>query len=450
MDSSLSVRVLHWKRGMRLHVKWMLLMVTNQVDTGVVPSELTPRAAPSRSDQTGTEKPQEDLGLFTYKKENQLPIKSWIPEKNYYADEKMVEQVENLAKLPFAFHHIALCPDGHIGYGMPIGGVMATKGAVVPNAVGVDIGCGMCAVRTSVKDICADDLKKIIGLIRKTVPVGFNRHREQQDYTFMPKHPKGVVLEEYESALHQLGTLGGGNHFIEIQKGSDGYIWIMIHSGSRNLGFKVAKYYNDLAVSLNEKWHTRVPKEWQLAFLPLNSEEGQDYMKVMQYCVDFALANRNLMMERVKENIEDVVGTVEYGEMINIAHNYAAMENHFGKNVMVHRKGATRAYDGQLGVIPGSQGTASYIVKGKGNRESFMSCSHGAGRKMGRKQAQRELDFDEQKKILDDAGVIHGMRNKKDLDEAPGAYKDISVVMSNQIDLIEIEVELRPLAVVKG
>jgi tRNA-splicing ligase RtcB len=170
----------------------------------------------------------------------------------------------------------------------------------------------------------------------------------------------------------------------------------------------------------------------------------------MQYCVDFALANRRLMMERVKVCVADVVGAVEFGNLVNIAHNYAALERHFNTDVLIHRKGATRAQAEQIGIIPGSQGTASYIVKGKGNPESFMSCSHGAGRKMGRKQAQRELDLVAEKKLLDTLGVIHAIRGQKDLDEAAGAYKDISAVMRNQADLVDIEVELRPLAVIKG
>ena len=174
------------------------------------------------------------------------------------------------------------------------------------------------------------------------------------------------------------------------------------------------------------------------------------YLLEMQYCVDFALASRKLMMSRVEEAFIDACGDVGFGEIINIAHNYAVMEHHFGKNVLVHRKGATRAYKDELGIIPGSQGTASYIVKGKGNAESFMSCSHGAGRKMGRKQATRELDLEAEKKQLDDLGVIHSVRNQKDLDEAPGAYKDIALVMENQKDLVDIVVELKPLAVVKG
>lgn len=377
----------------------------------------------------------------------QKPIKLWLND----IEDGALEQAKNLANLPFIFRHVAIMPDSHQGYGMPIGGVMATQSAVVPNAVGVDIGCGMCAVRTSTKNICTDDLKKVMGLIRKAVPVGFEHHKTKQPEILLPNYEaRGVVRNEREHALYQIGTLGGGNHFIELQKGDDGFIWIMIHSGSRNLGFKVAKYYNDLAVSLNEKWHTGIPKECKLAFLPRDSVDGQNYLAEMQYCVDFALANRRLIMDRVKACVTDIVGEISFYDMINTAHNYAAMENHFGKNVMVHRKGATKAYNGQLGIIPGSQGTASYIVTGKGNPESFMSCSHGAGRIMGRRQAQRELNFDEQKRILDDAGVIHGMMNKKDLDEAPGSYKDISVVMNNQTDLVDIKVELRPLAVIKG
>lgn len=393
--------------------------------------------------------------MFTYKKENQIPIKSWIPEENYYADEKMVEQVENLAKLPFAFHHIALSPDGHVGFGMPIGGVLATKDVIVPNAVGVDIGCGMCAVKTSLTEIDKETLKKIMGEIRKVIPVGFNKHKEMQNELLMPidvneffgegKLP--ICYQEFENARKSLGTLGGGNHFIEIQKGSDGYIWIMIHSGSRNLGKQVADYYNKVAIELNKKWYSYQGKE--LAFLPVDSEEGQAYLREMQYCVEFALANRKLMMDRVKECILNELDC-EFDDIINIAHNYASLENHFGKNVWVHRKGATSAKKGEVGIIPGSQGTKSYIVKGLGNPESFMSCSHGAGRKMGRNEAIKNLNLEEEIKRLDDMGVIHAIRGIKDLDEAPGSYKNIDEVMENQKDLVEILVELTPLAVIKG
>jgi tRNA-splicing ligase RtcB (3'-phosphate/5'-hydroxy nucleic acid ligase) len=348
-------------------------------------------------------------------------------------------------------------PDSHQGYGMPIGGVLATKGVIIPNAVGVDIGCGMCAIKTSLTELDTETLKKIMGEIRKAVPVGFNKHQEKESENLMPllgdlinevkDYP--IVTQEYYNALYSIGTLGGGNHFIEIQKGSDGHIWIMIHSGSRNFGLKIAEHYNKLAIELNEKWHSSVPKEWELAFLPLESEEGKAYIREMQYCVDFALANRKLMMDRIMD-IMFVVADATQLDFINIAHNYAKLEHHFGKDVWVHRKGATYVDTDTIGIIPGSQGTKSYIVKGKGNIHSFKSCSHGAGRKMGRNQAQKNLNLEEEIKNLNDKGVIHAIRGIKDLDEAPGAYKPIDEVMRNQEDLVEILVELSPLGVIKG
>ena len=365
-------------------------------------------------------------------------------------------QVQNLANLPFIFKHVAVMPDAHLGYGMPIGGVMASPDMVIPNAVGVDIGCGMCAVKTSLTAIATDRLRKVIGEIRRSVPVGFKHHQRPQNPALMPK-PVGyslkdlpVISREFENALTQLGTLGGGNHFIEIQKGNDGFIWIMIHSGSRNIGFKVANYYNRLAIDLNRRWGSKIPKQWQLAFLPIDSEPGRKYISEMHYCVDFAYANRKLMMERVKAALLMYAAPVSFDPLINIAHNYAVMESHFNKNVMVHRKGATRAQDGEIGIIPGSQGTPSYIVRGKGNPESFSSCAHGAGRRMGRKQAQRQLDLEQEQKRLDDQGILHSIRSRRDLDEAAGAYKDIDKVIDSQLDLVEILVELKPLAVIKG
>ena len=263
-----------------------------------------------------------------------------------------------------------------------------------------------------------------------------------------------IIYKEFDSALKQLGTLGGGNHFIEIQKDTEDNVWIMIHSGSRNLGYTVAKYYNDLAIKLNEKWYTKVPKEWQLAFLPLASQEGKNYLAEMNYCVEFALANRKLMMDRILDifyNTFNLSGVVDWhDEMVNIAHNYASMEHHFGRDVMIHRKGATLAREGTIGIIPGSQGTKSYIVEGLGNEDSFMSCSHGAGRTMSRTKAQANLNLADEIKKLDDQGIVHGIRTVNDLDEASGAYKDINVVMENQKDLVKILVELSPIAVVKG
>jgi len=377
------------------------------------------------------------------------PIKLWLDDLEPNAK----AQAMNLANLPFVHKHVALMPDAHSGYGMPIGGVLATKGVVIPNAVGVDIGCGMCALKTNLEDLDTESLKKVMTGIRKSIPLGRDWHNSKQDEALMPivEQLPLIAGREYNRALHQLGTLGGGNHFIELQRGSDGFIWAMIHSGSRNIGKTVAEHYNNLAKKMNQRWHVNVPANWDLAFLPIETDEAHAYIAEMRYCVDFAFANRRLMMERVKEAICSAVDVdVQFDDLINIAHNYAAWEHHFGTDVLVHRKGATRARQGETGIIPGSQGTKSYIVEGLGNPESFESCSHGAGRKMGRKQAQRELDLEAEIKRLNDKGIIHAVRNKNDLDEASGAYKDIDVVMANQTDLVRVKVELEPLAVVKG
>ena len=254
---------------------------------------------------------------------------------------------------------------------------------------------------------------------------------------------------------NSIGTLGGGNHFIEIQKGSNDHIWIMIHSGSRNLGKQVADYYNKLAIQLNSKWYSSVEKNKDLAFLPISSDEAVNYINEMTYCVEFALANRKLMMQRIMECFNTVIPNITFpafrGETINnISHNYVRHEHHFNTNVLIHRKGATSAKLDELGIIPGSMGTKSYIVRGLGNSQSFMSCSHGAGRKMGRTQAQRELNLEMEIATMNNQAILHDIASINDLDEAPSAYKDIDIVMKNQEDLVEILVELRPLAVIKG
>lgn len=377
-----------------------------------------------------------------------LPIKMWLEDLEVGA----LFQVHNLANLPFAFHHIALMPDAHTGYGMPIGGVMATKGVVVPNAVGVDIGCGMYVIPTGLRRPSIDELKKILGLIRERIPVGFNRHRIARPESLMPKvsgKHMPIVDREYFKARSSLGTLGGGNHFIELQLDAQGYLWIMIHSGSRNLGKQVADHYNKVAKRLNEKWYSGVPSSVDLAFLPLESPEGQSYLDEMDFCVSYAMRNRQDMMNRVLEVLKEVyTNQFSIHDPINIAHNYARMEHHYGKDVMIHRKGATSAKLGEVGVIPGSQGSSSFIVEGLGNHESFTSCSHGAGRKMGRKQARRTLSLADEQASM--AGILHSIRGEKDLDEAPGAYKDIEVVMECQQDLVNIQYRLQPIAVVKG
>ena len=374
-----------------------------------------------------------------------LPIKSWCNEP----EEGALEQAFNIARLPFAHRHIALMPDTHQGFGMPIGGVLAAIDTIVPNAVGVDIGCGMLACRTSFEDISREEIKQIMGLVRKVVPLGFNHRKVPVEIEDAPKDAP-IVQQEHKSARHQAGTLGGGNHFIEIQRGNDGKIWYMVHTGSRNIGKKVCDHYNALAKELNAKWKVEIPRQWDLAYLSTDTKEGQQYITEMEYCQRFSKINRDYISKAINEAIGEVMGDFTIDENYNVHHNYARFEHHYGKDVWVHRKGATSAKAGEAGIIPGSQGTKSYIVTGLGNPESFESCSHGAGRVMGRKQAQRTLSLEEEIRRLDEAGVVHGMRNKNDLDEAASAYKDIDIVMEEQKDLVKIKVELTPLGVIKA
>jgi len=323
----------------------------------------------------------------------------------------------------------------------------------------------MSVVPTDVDYLDTKTVKKIIGEVRKIIPVGFSHHEEAQHNWHMPVRQASaqdipIVDAEYESARKQIGTLGSGNHFWEIQQGDDDRIWLMVHSGSRNLGYKVAKHYSKVANDLNERWYTdagEIKGKWypsrlvknELAILPIGTSEARRYLAEMQYCMAFAEANRRLMMSRAASVFEEVTGgVVHIDEMVDIHHNYVSIEHHFGQDVWVHRKGATLAREGTIGIIPGSQGTHSYIVDGKGNPDSFNSCSHGAGRQMGRKQAKRELNLaDEQARM---EGIVHSVRDHGNLDEAPGAYKDIGEVMAAQEDLVKILVELTPLGVLKG
>lgn len=384
---------------------------------------------------------------------NDTPIKIWAK----YVDAHAMKEIFNLSTLPFVFHHLAFMPDVHGGKGMPIGGVLASKGVVIPNAVGVDIGCGMCAVKTSLKvaDILSEVLRKqILRGIRKQIPLGFDHHKEAQDEAFMPQgfdiDKMTIVKRQYTSAKKQVGTLGGGNHFLELQKDTEGTLWVMIHSGSRNLGTQVGSYYNEKAKVLNKRWFSNVDPDIDMAFLPMQTAEAHAYWDEMNYCIDFALCNRRLMMERICQTIGDVYPDVEYEPMFNIAHNYAVWESHFDENCVVHRKGATRARIGEIGIIPGSQGTKSYIVEGLGNVDSFQSCSHGAGRTMSRTEAVRSLSLEAEVAKLEAQGIVHAIRGQKDLEEAAGAYKDIDEVMANQTDLVKIVTELSPVAVIKG
>ena len=380
-------------------------------------------------------------------------VKMWTTE----FDDKAREQIENLASLPFVQHHIALMPDCHGGMGMPIGGVLPTKDVVIPNAVGVDIGCGMCAVKTNIRArrLTEKILRKVIMKgIRERIPLGMDHHEEMQDEKYLPtgfdleKLP--VVVTNYKSIHHQVGTLGGGNHFIELQRDDEGRLWIMIHSGSRNLGKQVGDFYNKKAKWLNELYYSKVESELMLPFLPLKTHEFNDYWGEMNYCIAFAKCNRQLMMERIKEVIVDALPLAEFEPTIDIAHNYAAFENHFGANCIVHRKGAVRARVGEIGIIPGSQGTSSYIVEGLGNADSFMSSSHGAGRVMSRTQAIKTLNLEDEIKKMESKGIVHSIRSQRDLDEAASAYKDIDQVIALETDLVKVITKLEPLAVIKG
>jgi len=380
-----------------------------------------------------------------------IPIKLWLDD----IEESALQQAKNLANLPFAFKHVALMPDSHFGFGMPIGGVLATKGVIIPNSVGVDIGCGMRFMETDIhiSNLPTDKLKSIMGKIRKEIPMGFSKQNTPVTYHQVPilgdEDRMPIVWKNHNNTLISCGTLGGGNHFIEFQTNEKGFICVMIHSGSRNLGKQVADFYNKEAIKLNEKCFSQVPKEWELAFLPLGDVLADNYMSEMNYCVQFANYNRAYMMEAILNILHGEFGHCRRAEK-DVAHNYATMENHFGQNVMVHRKGAIRARKGDLGIIPGSQGTSSYIVEGLGNVDSFNSCSHGAGRLMSRTKARNTLDLQIEQDKLDKQGIIHSIRDIANLDEASSAYKDIDVVMENQKDLVNITMKLTPIAVLKG
>lgn len=366
-----------------------------------------------------------------------------------------INQAINISNHPWLVGNVCLMPDTHEGYGMPIGGVAALDNAICPNMVGVDIGCGMLAVKTNLtsEQVNVDLLKQVMGKIRERVPVGFNHHTTQQLSPIFADESWNhttVCLHEFESARYQIGTLGGGNHFIEIQRDEDNNVWFMIHSGSRNLGKKVADFYNNKAKELCKFWKQTEIVNNDLAILPIGTNEARSYINEMKICLQFAYENRTLMAQRIMDSFADVFPDFNNLNMINIHHNYAALEHHFGRNVWVHRKGATLAREGTIGIIPGSQGTCSYIVEGLGNEASLQSCSHGAGRKMSRMKAKQELTVEGEAKRMDDLGIIHSIRNVNDLDEAPSAYKDIDVVMDEQKDLVKILVKLSPIGVIKG
>jgi len=403
--------------------------------------------------------------------EQLVPIKVWLPNEDDL-DETCLQQALNLSNLPFAFRHIALMPDTHTGYGMPIGGIFASSEVIIPNAVGVDIGCGMGFIHTNVPIKVLRETKTpngslaqyFVGQIMRSVPQGFEHHKQKQQSEFLNNYPVkqlynyGVKhLPKIDEAHYQIGTLGGGNHFIELQEDEEGFLGIMVHTGSRNLGYKIANYFNRLAKTLNKKMGSAVPPQFDLAYLPINSEEARGYIGWMNFALEFAKHNRALIIGRVQDivfdglkrfaGIDDIKITME----VNAHHNYAAFENHFGRDVWVHRKGAIRAGKDEYGIIPGAMGSFSYIVKGKGNPESFCSCSHGAGRVMSRSEAVKQFSVQEVVEDLKSQNVVLGKLKRSDVaEESRWAYKDIETVISYQQDLVEPVLRLRTAAVVKG
>jgi len=378
-----------------------------------------------------------------------VPIYVW----GESADEGTLAQTRNLANLPFAYHHVALMPDAHVGFGMPIGGVLAAQGQVIPHAVGLDIGCGMRAWRTNVPAAELLPLRdRILNDIQRSVPQGFDWHNDSQaDRTDLFEDVPDVpaLLAQIDRAQRQLGTLGGGNHFIELSVDSAGIVWAMIHSGSRNVGKQMADHYDRIAREENRRSGSGVPLEWGLAHLAIDEEAGSEYLVVMRWCLDFARENRRLMAEDVQRAISRHFPDIEPDPAVDVHHNYAAVEEHLGERVVVHRKGAVRS-EGTV-VVPGSMGTASYICEGKSTPESFESCSHGAGRALGRKQAVRTIPRERVMAELAARDVTLFKAKKHDLaEEAPEAYKDIDQVLRWQDDLVTPVVRLVPIGVVKG
>jgi tRNA-splicing ligase RtcB len=389
-----------------------------------------------------------------------VPVKIWSDLAT--VESSALDQLTNVANLPFVFKHVAAMPDVHLGVGATVGSVIATKGAVCPAAVGVDIGCGMVAYRTNLDPrIVQDKITAIRLSIERSIPVGHEGNRtitkSVENWKSWQDWDKLSVIGQdkdsrtmYTRAKTQLGSLGGGNHFIEICLDTENKVWVMLHSGSRNVGKVIAERHIDKAKDLMKQMFIGLPDP-DLAYFAQGTQEFQNYVADVEWCQEYALQNRREMMERVIKDLSHAVyrenGKVEVDFKVNCHHNYLAKENHFGENVLVTRKGAVRARQGDLGIIPGSMGTRSYIVKGLGNEESFCSCSHGAGRRMSRGAAKRAFT------VKDLEVQTAGIECRKDdgvLDEIPGSYKDIDEVMANQSDLVEILYELKQILCIKG
>lgn len=390
--------------------------------------------------------------------ETRVPVKIWTDD----FDEKSRRQLVNIASLPFIHHHVAAMPDVHLGIGATIGSVIATHKAIIPASVGVDIGCGMVACRLSItaNDLDEKSLRNVFNQISRDVPVGRRQHQDDRVLTkaakpfeaqldaMTTKHPRLLKsFGKFSNWIAQMGTLGGGNHFIEVCLDESDQVWIMLHSGSRGIGNGIADYFIQLAKKDMEQWSIHLPDE-NLAYFPEGTENFDDYVKAVTWAQGYAHQNRECMVDLVLKALKRHLPSFEVtSEVVNCHHNYVSLEYHYGANVWVTRKGAIRAQEGDLGIIPGSMGARSYIVRGKGNPESFNSSAHGAGRRMSRTAAEKQ--FTEADMAKQTEGVIC-RKDKRVIDEIPGAYKDIDQVMENQKDLTEVIHTLKQVVCVKG
>jgi tRNA-splicing ligase RtcB (3'-phosphate/5'-hydroxy nucleic acid ligase) len=397
--------------------------------------------------------------------EGGAPVKMWT--RGVPVDDKAKDQLSRAARMPFIFKHVAAMPDVHVGIGATVGSVIPTRGAVIPAAVGVDIGCGMMAARTSlVASDLPDNLERIRAAIEAAVPHGRSSGRGGRDKGAWGDPPAdivaawaglaarfGQIVAKYpklarSNNLVHLGTLGTGNHFIELCLDEEARVWVMLHSGSRGVGNAIGSFFIELAKQDMRKWFVNLPDE-NLAYFPEGTEHFDDYFEAVGWAQDYAALNRRMMMANVVAALRGEIAKPFEAELeaVNCHHNYVQRENHFGENVLVTRKGAVRAAKGVMGIIPGSMGAKSFIVRGLGNAESFDSCSHGAGRIMSRTQAKKEVSLAEH--IADTEGV-ECRKDESVIDETPRAYKPIEAVMAAQADLVEIVHTLKQVVCVKG
>ena len=383
-----------------------------------------------------------------------IPVHVWTND----VDQNSQQQLRNTASLPCVFHHVAAMPDAHFGMGATVGSVVATKNAVIPAAVGVDIGCGMMAVKLPfMASHLPDSLKELRSEIEWSVPVGFNWHKDPvpeanawwnaEEFSQIPTS----LHDRQGKALRQLGTLGGGNHFVEVCLDKDQCVWVMLHSGSRGIGNEIATYHIHEAQGLfGESLKDLADRD--LAWLAEGTPEFAAYWRDLQWAQGYALQNREIMMARTLRAVAKVLlfdwrTPITPLFQVNCHHNYAEREDHYGESVIVTRKGAVRAREGDYGIIPGSMGARSFIVKGRGNPESFSSCSHGAGRAMSRTQAKKQFTTED---LIAQTKGVECRKDQGVVDEIPGAYKSIDEVMANQSDLVEIIAELKQVVCIKG